>query len=283
MKWTLKLAAFAAKLLPSGMKAWLYRQPHLAKRIRKTLNAASPSGLTVAKVAGGLNQGFQVKLDMQTEKDYWLGTYEMDLQAAVQKYCHPGSVVYDIGANIGYISLMFARRSAPDGKVFAFEPLPENFGRLNENVSLNHFQEYITTIQAAIVDSPGTTTFMVHESGAMGKAMGSLGREEEYLNSIKVEALAIDDFIFNRDHPKPDLIKMDIEGGEVLAIDGMQRTLREVRPIILVEIHSHKAFEHLWEAFTEADYELFFMNANQTRITSPSQVGEKTYAVAKPK
>ena len=76
---------------------------------------------------------------------------------------------------------------------------------------------------------------MIHRSGAMGKALGSLGRDEHYMDHIEVTAIGLDDFIFNNDNPRPDLIKMDIEGGEVLAIDGMMRTLHEIRPVILLK------------------------------------------------
>jgi FkbM family methyltransferase len=282
MKITLQIAALAAKILPARMKAQLYRNPKLAKKIRNTLNAASPVGLTKTHVAGGLIQGFLLNLDMQTEKDYWLGTYEINLQAAIKKFCLPGMVVYDIGANIGYISLIFAKQVGAQGSVFAFEPLPDNFQRLTENIALNKLNSHISTFQAAIVDVPGTTSFFVHKSGAMGKAKGSLGREEQYLSQINVKAVALDDFIFSQDHPHPDLIKMDIEGGEVLAIKGMHKTLLEIKPTMLIEIHSHSALDCLWTEFQAADYHLFKMEKGYPEIINITALGERTYALAIP-
>lgn len=282
MKITLQIAALAAKILPARIKAQLYRKPKLAKKIRNTLNAASPVGLTKTRVAGGFIQGFLLNLDMQTEKDYWLGTYEIDLQAAIKKFCLPGMAVYDIGANIGYISLIFAKQVGSQGNILAFEPLPDNFQRLAENIALNELNTRVSTIQAAVVDKPGTTTFFVHKSGAMGKAQGSLGREEQYLSQIDVKAIALDDFIFSQNHPRPDLIKMDIEGGEVLAIKGMHKTLVEIKPTILVEIHSHSALDCLWTEFQVAGYKLFKMERGYPEIVDPAVLGEKTYAIAIP-
>ena len=282
MKITLQIAALAAKILPARMKAQLYRNPKLAKKIRSSLNAASPVGLTKTQVAGGIIQGFLLNLDMQTEKDYWLGTYEINLQAAIKKFCLPGMVVYDIGANIGYISLMFAKQVGAQGSVLAFEPLPDNFQRLTENITLNQLNSRISTFQAAVVDVPGITSFFVHKSGAMGKAQGSLGREEQYLSQIDVQAVALDDFIFSQNHPQPDLIKMDIEGGEVLAIKGMRKTMFEIKPTMLVEIHSHSALNCVWKEIQSAGYQLFKMEKGYPEIVDPAALGEKTYALAIP-
>ena len=282
MKIILQIASLAAKILPTGVKKKLYRNPKLAKKIRGTLNAASPVGLTKTKIAGGLIQGFHINLDMQTEKDYWLGTYEINLQDAIKKFCQPGMVVYDIGANIGYISLIFAKQVGPQGKVLAFEPLPENFKQLVDNIALNDLNTRITPHQAAMIDKPGETTFFIHQSGAMGKAEGSLGREEKYLSKIKVEAAALDDFIFTKKHPRPDLIKMDIEGGEVLAVQGMRKTLTEIKPVILVEIHSHAALEYLWKEFQSAGYHLYKMEKGYPPVADPAALGDRAYAVALP-
>jgi len=282
MKLRLRIAALAAKILPPKVKTALYRSPKLAGKIRSSLNNAAPHGMTMVEGAGGAIKGLQLKLDMQSEKDYWLGTYELDLQAAIKKFCQKGMIVYDVGANIGYISLIFAAQSGVNGKVFAFEPLPANYERLQTNVSLNAFENRITLIQAAVVDESGETSFMVHQSGAMGKAQGSLGRDEHYMTQIEVQATTLDDFIFKQGHACPDLIKMDIEGGEVLAIKGMHKTLMEVKPILLIEIHSHSALECLWDAFQAANYRLYKMEKSYPLINDPAQLGEKTYAVAIP-
>jgi hypothetical protein len=87
--------------------------------------------------AGGLS-GLTLSLDLQTEKDYWLGTYEPDLQQAIQDLVQPGMIAYDVGANIGYISLLLGLAVGKDGHVFAFEALPANVERLQKNLRLNY-------------------------------------------------------------------------------------------------------------------------------------------------
>lgn len=120
----LSLAACAARILPRPLKQAIYNFNPLARFIRRGLNKAAPSGLTEVQVAAGGLAGFTLLLDMQTEKDYWLGTYEPDLQSALGELVAPGSVVYDVGANIGHISLLLARAAKEGGRVFAFEALP---------------------------------------------------------------------------------------------------------------------------------------------------------------
>ena len=102
----LNIAALAARLLPASLKKQLYRSSLLARSIRRSLNTAAPSGVTPVLIAGGSIRGLTMALDLQKEKDYWLGTYEPELQAALERFIQPGDVVYDVGANIGYISLI---------------------------------------------------------------------------------------------------------------------------------------------------------------------------------
>ena len=222
----LKTATWAAHALPASVKRTLYKIPFLARLIRSSLNEAVPAGIVEVPIAGGALEGMRMALDLHAEKDYWLGTYEPDLQAAARRCMKPNMVIYDVGANIGYISLMAARLVGNKGKVFSFEALPANIARLSQNVALNTLQAQIKVIHAAVVEKSGEVTFLTHASGAMGKAAGSAGREAQYTQSIKVEGLALDAFVYEQGNPAPAVIKMDIEGGEGLALSGMPRLLK---------------------------------------------------------
>jgi FkbM family methyltransferase len=112
-----------------------------------------------------------------------------------------------------------------------------NVQRLQRNIELNTFAANIVPIQAAVVEKQSRVRFLVHASTSMGKAAGSAGREEVYKDEIEVNGISLDNFIFQQQHPKPDAVKMDIEGGEVLAMQGMPRLLDEIRPLLLIELH----------------------------------------------
>jgi FkbM family methyltransferase len=221
-------------------------------------------------------------LDLQSEKDYWLGTYEPDLQDAASHFIEPGMIIFDVGANIGYISLMTARLSAPDGRVFSFEALPANVARLEQNRALNHLEERIVIRQAAVVAASQPVTFFMHHSGAMGKAEGSAGRNEHYEHSITVDGLALDDFVYSEKNLKPDLIKLDIEGGEGMALAGMPRILSEARPIFLIELHGEQAARQVWEQLTAHRYSLYRMHKGYPKIHSLQELDWKAYVVALP-
>lgn len=308
MKFPLSLAAAAARLLPASWKNAIYRSSPLARLIRRGLNRAAPTGLTQVTVAAGGLQGATLLIDMQTKKNYWLGTYEPELQAAVRHWLRPGMVAYDVGANIGYISLLLARtvQASPSsagappehvpqssaghapptaaGHVFAFEPLPANLERMAANFKLNPWAA-ITCVPVAVVNRPGPVRFLAHASGAMGKATGSAGRQNEtYLAEIAVEGITLDQFAYAGPphRPLPQAIKMDIEGGEVLALQGMTRLLAEARPLLLIELHGPESARAAWDTLTAAGYRILRMQPGYPPVPSLEALDWKAYIVAEP-
>ena len=278
----LKLASWSAHALPAPIKKGLYKIPILATFLRHSLNKAAPQGIAEVVIAGGILEGMRMALDLQSEKDYWLGTYEVDLQAAARHFIQPGMTVYDVGANIGYISLMAARLSGPHGKVFSFEALPSNIQRLEQNRALNRLEERISIQPAAVVNKSAPVAFFMHQSGAMGKAQGSAGREEEYQQKIEVNGLSLDDFVYRQNQPLPALVKMDIEGGEGMALAGMTRILKEAPPIFLIELHGEQAARSVWEQLGACGYGLHEMRHGYARIASLDLLDWKAYVVALP-
>jgi len=279
----LSLASFAARVLPASFKQAIYKSGPLAALIRRTLNRAAPSGLVQARVAAGDLAGYTLLLDMQTEKDYWLGTYEPELQAALHDLVRPGDTVYDVGANIGYVSLLLARAAGEAGRVYAFEALPDNVERLRSNLRLNGIQARVTVLPGAVTQASGPVRFYVHASGGMGKAAGSAGRTDEpYQAEISVPGLSLDEFVYAQGNPPPQAVKMDIEGGEVLALPGMRRVLAEARPVMLMELHGPECARTAWEALTAAGYDVCWMKPGYPRVPSLEALDWKSYIAARP-
>jgi len=232
-------------------------------------------------VAGGGLAGVKLVLDLHSEKDYWLGSYEIELQAALRKWMRPGMVVYDVGANIGYISLLMARQVGDGGRVLAFEALPANLERLRLNLESSRLGEGITVIPAAVVDGEHPVRFLVGLSRGMGKAEGSAGRQElPYQEAIEVQGISLDHFVFEQGNPAPELVKIDIEGGEVLALPGMRGVLGEFHPIIFLELHGPEAAEAAWQELVEAGYRICHMRQGYPEVTSVDRLGWKAYIVA---
>ena len=277
----LSFASALAGWLPTSFKRLLYHLGPITSVLRSTLNRAAPQGITVVSVAGGRLQGIRMALDLQSEKDYWLGTYEIPLQEAIHDWIKPGWIVYDVGANVGYVSLLLARQVAGAGHVTAFEALPANVERLKTNVGLNQLSTLVTVMPCAVSRENGTARFHVGASDDTGRLEGSAGRLSLSGEYLEVPTLSLDEYAFVERNRLPQAVKMDIEGGEVLALQGMKRLLREAHPLMLIEIHSEQAAEMVWDALTKAGYELLHMQKGYTRVRSMKEMGRKAYVVAR--
>ena len=277
----LNMAAFAAKILPTPVKQAIYKIKPLAAFIRGGLNRAAPSGLTQVKVAAGDLAGYTILLDMQIDKDYWLGTYEPELQAALRELIQPGAIIYDVGANIGYVSLLLAKAAGQTGHVYAFEALPGNAEQWRRNVALNGMDARLSLFAGAVTRSAGSVRFLVHASGGMGKVAGSAGRADQYQSEISVPGISLDEFVYGQGNPPPQVVKMDIEGGEVLALPGMQRVLAEARPLMLMELHGPESSRAAWETLIAAGYTICWMRRGYPVVPSLEAMGWKAYIVAK--
>lgn len=142
-----------------------------------------------------------------------------------------GDTVLDIGANIGYYSLIFSELAGESGHVFAFEPEPDNFNILKKNISINHCNN-ITLINKGVSDCQGRSKlFLCSENKGMHRAYRSILCGE----SIDIEMITGDSFFCNHDG-RIDFIKIDIEGFEYNAISGMKNIIEKNRSIkILTE------------------------------------------------
>lgn len=281
-KFLLSLVSHINRLLPGAVKKRLYHLGPLTRGIRLALNRISPSGFTPVEVSAGGLVGARLWLDLQSEKDYWLGTYEVDLQDAIRQQVKSGWVVYDVGANIGYISLLLARAVGSQGQVHAFEALPDNLERLAQHVQANGLADSVRINAMAVVAQTGPVEFLIGPSGAMGKVSGSAGRAGQHQRAIQVDGITLDDYVYLQGNPPPQAVKMDIEGGEVLALQGMGRLLAEAHPLIFLELHGPQAAQVAWHTFNQAGYRVCRMIPGLPQVSALENLDWKAYLVAVP-
>jgi FkbM family methyltransferase len=167
------------------------------------------------------------------------------------------------------------------GRVLAFEPLPANAERIRRNAALNPEGSRLELYELAVSNCPGTVHFRVHSSNAMGRMETVEGRTEGYTDSIEVTTAGLDDLVYERGLPVPDVIKMDIEGGEVLALPGAVRLLAENHPLLLLELHGPQAAKAAWELLKAAGYRLFQLGAEGQEIQSVQELDWKAYVLAR--
>ena len=159
---------------------------------------------------------------------YTRGHFESTVQDALSALLRHGMTVYDIGANIGFFTLIAARAVGPGGRVVALEPLPENVRWLRHNVALNGF-DHVQVVEAAAGASDGRTAFASGDNPGWGVVSAS--------GELDVELISLDDRIASGALPAPDLVKLDIEGAEIDALAGLRQTLARHAPIVIVELH----------------------------------------------
>jgi FkbM family methyltransferase len=140
----------------------------------------------------------------------------------------PGATVIDLGSNVGYHTLNFATAVGPEGRVYAFEADPHLMRLLNATIFVNHFETVVELHCCAVADRAGTLTLASGEdhygSGNIVPEVADLTYDAGYPNRIQVPAVTLDDVLGNRVQ-SVDLIHLDIEGAEPLALHGAQHLI----------------------------------------------------------
>jgi len=152
----------------------------------------------------------------------FFGVYEPFETNIFKKQIKKGNIVLDIGANIGYYTLIAAKLVGKDGKVFAFEPDPNNFLLLKKNVKLNNYQN-VTLVNKAISDKSKNIKLYLSKNNFGDHR---IYKSSENRESINIKCIRLDDY-FKKINQRVDIIKMDIQGAEWAAIKGMQSLLRK--------------------------------------------------------
>lgn|SRR5574341_1414143 len=150
------------------------------------------------------------------------GIYEAFETELVKKEIKKGYVVLDIGANIGYYTLIFAKLVGENGKVFAFEPDPVNFALLKKNVEINGYRNVILVRKAVSNKSEHIRLYLSEDNKGDARIYDSADDRE----SIEIDAIRLDDY-FKNYNGRIDFIKMDIQGAEGRAVEGSTLILQK--------------------------------------------------------
>lgn len=171
------------------------------------------------------------------------GIYEPHVMSTLHSIIQPDSVCMDIGANIGVITLVMGYL-ASSGKVFSFEPSPENFMYLEQNLLFNASHS-VEAFQLGVYDVNQELEFYDIEAGG-GWSFVSNGTEKGTPNQ-KVNCIRIDDWAKLRKLDRLDLIKLDVEGAEIHALQGAQQTIERFKPELIIEFNPATIMVHFGE------------------------------------
>jgi FkbM family methyltransferase len=145
-----------------------------------------------------------------------LGTYEVEKRRVFETTIEANSIVFDVGAHVGFYTLLASTLVGPTGKVVAFEPLPGNLQLLRRHLLMNHIDN-VTVVDAAVSDRSAVALFEEGSNSSMGRISPT--------GAIHVNTVALDDLVCSGKLPIPDYIKMDVEGTEMTALSGAKSVL----------------------------------------------------------
>mgnify|MGYP000889151875 FL=1 len=175
--------------------------------------------------------------------EYLLGTAEPAVQDVMSALVRPGMVVFDVGANVGFLTLIAARLVGPSGRVVAFEPWPAASRILSTNLRANGMA-WVSVVPLALFDQDGPMAFVGQEATTLGRLATTLPPSSSSDNaSQQVDAARLDTWIAhegavpNVNLRPPDLVKIDVEGAEAAVLRGARQTIRSHQPTLLIELH----------------------------------------------
>jgi len=223
------------RLIPRSLLDLLFRAQWRVPWLRKLLGSVSVRLRNrEGVIAHGVGQGLRFN-PAGTNASYLLGLDEPELQRALSEIVQPGMTFVDVGANVGFISVIAARMVGSTGRVVCFEPVRETAGHLRRNLALNGFA-HATVSEVALAARDGEADLVIPSSPTMAR-FASIGTFGETTNTVTVPTRRIDSLIERGELPIPDVVKVDVEGAEVGVLEGAREMLKHHRPILIVELH----------------------------------------------
>lgn len=189
-----------------------------------------------------------------------LGTYEVPIQNIFAQHLKEGDVFYDIGANVGFFSVIAAKLVGNTGKVYAFEPGKENAASIRHNAELNKFEQ-IEVIEKAVSVTSGTGQLLLAQYSG-GHALATADVPPDLAGEVTVDLVSIDELIARQQIAPPNFVKVDVEGAELDVLKGMKETIKTHQPTIIYEVDDgdrtayERKYRELAAFFESLDYQV---------------------------
>lgn len=217
---------------------------HIARSVLKRLNIRYGRKIINGREYLLPLEGYSLRTMIGKSDASLIDPAEINFLKHILDSLQPGQTIFDVGVYRGYFSLAFLGKVGISGRVVAFEPNPYTVRLLQDTIAVNRLSN-MTLVPKAISDKPAGKLLLWAEgissvSSLHADALGSPPTE-----SAEVEVTSIDQYVADSSN-FPDVIKIDIEGAELLALQGAKKTLQQQKTIVACEIHPHKlpAFGH---------------------------------------
>lgn len=188
-----------------------------------------PHALLMRRIRKGPLRDMILEVDPRA-LDMVIGSYEPAIQSLIEETLRPGDIAFDVGSNLGYFTLMMAKKVGSGGQVVAFEPDPEMFSALKRNLGRNSDAAApVRALSVAAGAARGKVRFARGWRATRGRIVATGG-------DLDVDVMTVDEA--SKRYGLPRLLKIDVEGGELDVLCGAGSVLTETRPLVLVEVHS---------------------------------------------
>lgn len=261
-----RLIARSVDALPWGVRNSIKSLPLVAPLQRWLVNSAMKDAEFVHRITAGPAKGLSMRIRLPEDKLYWTGTWEQDVTTALAAEVAPGMVCYDIGSHRGFMAGVMAANSA--GEVICFEPNPQNAATIDDLIALN--PQMKLSLQTLAVGADDTTaTFEIMPETSMGKlSSSSFQHGTDGQQRIEVQVARLDTLVDSQVVAPPDLLKIDIEGAELDALQGATATIEKFRPTLLIEVHSHDLLTGCRQWLAERNYRMHVVQQDLDTITA---------------
>ena len=192
-------------------------------------------GMYRTRVLTGPLAGTMLTLPALERPSFALGNFERHVVNAIRAEMVSGGVAYDVGAYVGYLTMVMSRCAGPDGTVVAFEASPRVLPALKANLAADEFAN-TEIVDRAVSDQSGTLSFEMYPYSTIGRISRD-GTADDAV-TVEVQAITLDEYVYELGNPPPDLIKIDVNGAELQVLQGADRLLREQAPKVLVEVRT---------------------------------------------
>jgi FkbM family methyltransferase len=183
---------------------------------------------------------YKIKMDLDLNEYlqsylYFFGSYELPTLKLIRRLLKSSYTVFDIGANVGYTSLIFAKFIGDTGKIYGFEPEIKNYDTFVKNINLNKLIN-VYPQKFAVADDNKTIKLYLSKNENDGIHSTLLHTDTLSENYEEVDAIKIDDFVQKNNIDIINFVKIDVEGAEIDVIRGMKKVMKELKPIIILEL-----------------------------------------------
>jgi FkbM family methyltransferase len=195
-----------------------------------------------------------------------------------------GQTIYDIGGDAGIFTMFFARSVGKSGKTITFEPNPWCYNRILEHLKLNNFDN-VEVHQIALGKKTGKATLAVWKSetgtGSLQEDIKASILQEKCSKTIQVEIDSLDSQIITNNLPKPDFVKIDVEGLEMDVLDGMRGIIKDYKPKLFIEIHGvdmQRKIENVQRVvdfLITREYCIYHIESGETITSSNAQIARE--------